>query len=152
MKSMSTWDTYVKEAEAKEGERARIKVPISEDEYLIAEYPTRAQGRQIVESQLRGDTDGVLIGLLGEEAGTRIKDLAEHHPAFVLDAYILDVMRKFGMIPDEPDDDSTPPSATNGRATNGQAARGKAGTSRKVTSSSAARRKQPSTRSAAASK
>lgn len=148
MKRVSTWDTYVKEAQAK-GDRS-IEVPVTDDEVYVVTYPTRKRGRHIVESQLKGDTDGVLIGLLGDEVGNRVKELAEDHPAYVLDEFILDVMRKFGMIPDdkeELDASSTVNGRTNGRSTKGKAA----ASSRKTTSSSASRRKTPSARSAAAS-
>jgi hypothetical protein len=148
VKRVSTWDTYVKEAQAK-GDRS-IEVPVTDDEVYVVNYPTRRQGRHVVESQLKGDTDGVLIGLLGDEAGGRVKELAEDHPAYVLDEFILDVMRKFGMIPDDAEDDEAP-STVNGRA-NGRSVKGKAApSSRRTQSSSGTKRKTPSVRSAAAS-
>lgn len=144
MKRLSTWDTYVKEAQAK-GDRS-IEIPLTEDEIYHVDYPTRRQGRLIVESQIKGDTDGVLLGLLGEAAGTRVKELAEDQPAYVLDEFIVDVMKKFGMIPDDDDNKAAPvTSISNGRA------KGKGPSSRKVTSSSATKRKPSSARSSAAS-
>lgn len=142
MKRLSTWDTYVKEAKA-QGDRS-IEIPLTTDDVYIVNYPTRRQGRQIVECQLKGDTDGVLVGLIGEVAGARVKELAEDEPAFVLDAFIVDVMKKFGMIPD--DEEPTPlVSVTDGRS------KGKGPSSRRVTSSSATKRKPSSARLSAAS-
>jgi hypothetical protein len=141
MKKVSTWDTYVREV-AEQDDR-RIEVPISEDETYIIDYPTRRQGRMIQKAQRENDTDALLLGLLGDDVGARIMELAEDAPADVLDKLLLDVMRRFGMIPDEPDDPE--PAKANGRAakaaTNGRA-RGKA---------PATKRKTASTRSSAAS-
>ena len=152
MKRLSTWDTYVSEAKAKGDDRS-VEVPLSADEVYRVDYPTRRQGRMIVDSQLKGDTDGVLVGLLGEDVGERVKELAEDHPAFVLDEFLLDVMRAFGMIPDDSEEETAAPavSTSNGRATKGRATKGKAVTSRKATSSSATKRTTRSARSSAAS-
>lgn len=133
MKRLSGWDTYVQEA-TKEGDRS-IELPLTPDENYVIRYPTRRQGREIAKAQLEGDTDKLLVALLGDAAGTRIRDLAEDQPAYVLDEFLLDVMRKFGMIPekaekDSEDEDSTEeaeesaPSSTNGHV-NGQAKAGK---------------------------
>lgn len=143
MKRLSGWDTYVREAK-KGGDRS-IELPLTPDESYIISYPTRAQGRLIAKAQAAGDTDALLVGMLGEEAGKRVQELAEDEPAFVLDEFLMDVMRKFGMIPDnesdpEDDDDSSteerPPTAANGTARNGRAVKGKAPATRKSTSSS----------------
>ena len=99
MKRLSTWDTYVQEA-LRGGDRS-IELPLTEDESYIVGYPTRRQGREIAKAQREGDTDALLVAMLGDEAGNRVKELAEDWPAFVLDEFLIDVMRKFGMIPDE---------------------------------------------------
>lgn len=101
MKRLSNWDTYVREA-MKDGDRS-IELPLTEDECYVVGYPTRRQGREIAKAQRDGDTDALLVAMLGDEAGTRVKELAEDWPAFVLDEFLLDVMRKFGMIPDDKD-------------------------------------------------
>lgn len=108
MKRLSTWDTYVREA-LKDGDRS-IELPLTEDESYVVPYPTRRQGRDIAKAQRDGDTDALLVAMLGEAAGSRVKELAEDWPAFVLDEFLMDVMRKFGMIddvggPDKGDDD-----------------------------------------------
>lgn len=99
MKRLSTWDTYVREAN-KAGDRS-IELPLTEDESFIVRYPTRRRSRDIAKAQREGDTDALLIALLGEEAGKRVCDLAEDQPTYVLDEFLLDVMKKFGFIPDD---------------------------------------------------
>ncbi len=140
MKRLSTWDTYVKEA-MKDGDRS-IELPLTEDESYVITYPTRAQGRKIADAQLRGNTDDLLIAMLGEAAGERVKELSENWPAFVLDAFLEDVMKKFGMLPEDEDDtgdkDNEEPapaakSTRNGAAVNGRKAPGKAPARRKAT-------------------
>jgi hypothetical protein len=158
VKRLSTWDTYVQEA-AKKGDRS-IEIPLTEDEVFIVSYPTRRQGREIVRAQTMADTDALLIAMLGEDAGRRVQELAEDQPAYVLDEFIYDVMRKFGMIPDESDDadgsddqdepakvaPATPPArrpASNGRVNGTTVPPGK--------STAATKRKSTSGRSRAAS-
>lgn len=142
MKRLSTWDTYVQEA-MKGGDRS-IELPLTDDESYIIHYPTRRQGRDIAEAQRNGDTDALLVAMLGEAAGTRVKELAEDWPAFVLDQFLMDVMKKFGMIDDDGDDgdggDDVPPepvklgpvrsARTNGRTNGRTAAKPTAGKSR----------------------
>lgn len=99
MKRLSAWDTYVREA-TKEGDRS-IELPLTEDESFIIRYPTRRQGREISKAQREGDTDALLVAMLGEEAGTRVIELADDQPGYVLDEFLLDVMKKFGMLPDD---------------------------------------------------
>lgn len=99
MKRLSTWDTYVREA-TKKGDRS-IELPLTQDEVFVVKYPTRRQGREIAKAQRIGDTDALLVAMLGEAAGTRVKELAEDQPSYVLDEFLIDVMRKFGMIPDD---------------------------------------------------
>jgi hypothetical protein len=99
MKRLSTWDTYVREA-TKDGDRS-IELPLTQDEVFVVRYPTRRQGREIAKAQRAGDTDALLVAMLGEDAGTRVKELAEDQPSYVLDEFLLDVMKKFGMIPDD---------------------------------------------------
>lgn len=101
MKRLSTWDTYVQEA-SKKGDRD-IELPLTDDEVFVIPYPTRRQAREIAQAQRVGDLDKLLAALLGEEAGKRVSDLAEDQPVYVLDEFLLDVMRKFGMIPEEAD-------------------------------------------------
>lgn len=98
MKRLSNWDTYVSEA-LKDGDRS-VELPLTEDESYILTYPSRRQGREIARAQRKGDTDALLIAMLGSEAGRRVMELSEDWPAFVLDEFLMDVMRKFGMIPD----------------------------------------------------
>ena len=105
MKRLSGWDTYVKEAK-KAGDRS-IELPLTPDEVFVISYPTRRQGRQIARAQAAGDTDALLVAMLGDEAGKRVQELAEDEPAFVLDEFLMDVMRKFGMIPDNEDTEDT---------------------------------------------
>lgn len=104
MKRTSTWDSYVKEAR-KKGDRA-IEIPLTDDEVFIVKYPTRRQGREIAKAQRTGDTDALIIAMLGKTAGTRIIELAEDEQADVLDEFLIDVMKKFGMIPDDEDDEA----------------------------------------------
>lgn len=102
MKRLSTWDTYVREAK-RNGDRS-IELPLTEDETFILHYPTRKQARVIAGAQRSGDMDALLIGLLGKKAGTRVKDLADDQPAYVLDEFLMDVMRKFGIVRDDEGD------------------------------------------------
>lgn len=98
---LSGWDTYVQEA-ANRGERS-IELPLTEDENYVIPYPTRRSGRAIARAQAAGDLDELVIALLGEEAGGRVKELAEDEPGYVLDEFLIDVMKKFGMIPNNVD-------------------------------------------------
>jgi hypothetical protein len=99
MKTLKPWDTYV--SEALTGEERSIQLPLTEHETFVIPYPSRKQGKQIAEAQKVGDTDGLLIGLLGEEAGARVSELSADHPGYILDEFLLDVMRKFGFIEEE---------------------------------------------------
>lgn len=139
MKRLSTWDTYVREA-TKEGDRS-IELPLTEDESYIVRYPTRRQARQVAHAQRVGDTDALLVAMLGEDAGTRVKELAEDQPSYVLDEFLLDVMKKFGMIPDDEDirDADDAAEAVNGAKADGEP-EGKSGTpkSRKPSKTSSA--------------
>lgn len=131
MKRLSTWDTYVREA-TKEGDRS-IELPLTQDEVFVVKYPTRRQGREIAKAQRIGDTDALLVAMLGEEAGTRVKELAEDQPAYVLDEFLIDVMKKFGMIPDDDDIQNTEDAA---EAVNGDSgSRGKSTTPKSKTPS-----------------
>lgn len=103
MKRLSTWDTYVQEA-GKAGDRS-IELPLTEDEVFIVAYPTRRRGREIAKAQREGDVDALLVAMLGEEAGRRVAELAEDQPSYVLDEFLIDVMKKFGMLPDDEDVD-----------------------------------------------
>jgi hypothetical protein len=141
MKRLSGWDTYVKEA-MKDGDRS-VELPLTPDESYIIKYPTRRQGRQIARAQVAGDTDALLVAMLGEEAGNRVKELSEDLPAFVLDEFLMDVMRKFGMVPDDgtfPGDDETSEPETEepeeGAKVVPVAPKGKAGSVKKSTTSS----------------
>jgi hypothetical protein len=99
VKTLSTWDTYVTEATSVEDRR--IQLPITDDEVYVLEYPTRRQGKEILAAQRRGDVDAMLVALLGEQAGARIAELSNDEPGFVVDHFLVDVMRKFGMIPED---------------------------------------------------
>lgn len=112
MKRLSTWDTYVREA-GKSGDRS-IELPLTDDEVFIVRYPTRRQAREIANAQRVGDVDGLLIAMLGEHAGTRVSELAEDQPSYVLDEFLLDVMKKFGMIPDDESPESDEDNAASG--------------------------------------
>ncbi len=121
MKRLSTWDTYVQEA-GKKGDRC-IELPLTDDEVFVIQYPTRRQGRAAAKAQREGDVDGLLVALLGKEPGKRVVELAEDQPAYVLDEFIVDVMRKFGMLPeldddtDESADADDTPGASGGKST-----------------------------------
>lgn len=145
MKRLSNWDTYVQEA-LKDGDRS-IELPLTDDESYIIKYPSRRQGRVIARAQREADTDALLVAMLGEEPGKRVMELSEDWPAFVLDEFLIDVMKKFGMIPDVPDEDEessedasedeesaepapTPPAASNGRAPGKSPAKRKTATRR----------------------
>jgi hypothetical protein len=143
VKRLSSWDTYVEEA-TKGGDRS-IEFPITADECYQITYPSRARGRQIAKAQGEGNTDRLVLALLGDEAGQRVLELAEERPAFVLDELLLDVMRKFGMIPeDEAADDADTdtddtegldeprPSASNGHVNGTSVAPGKPRAATKV--------------------
>lgn len=151
MKSLSTWDTYVREAKRK-GDRS-IRLPL-DDETFILQYPTRKQARVIAGAQRTGDIDALLIGLLGKKAGTRIKELADDQPAYVLDEFLMDVMRKFGIVrddedgTDEADDDYFDPDDS-GDGDEGETVNG--ATVHDVTEGKGVKSKPPSKRSLAAS-
>lgn len=114
MKRLGSWDRYVREASRK-GDRS-IELPLTDHETYVINYPTRRQGREISRAQQSGDTDAMLIALLGEKPGKRVMELAEDQPAYVLDEFLIDVMKKFGLLLDdedepEADEDDSPESA-----------------------------------------
>jgi hypothetical protein len=145
VKRLNTWDTYVREALTK-GDRS-IEIPLTADETYVVPFPTRRQGRAIADAQQNGDTDAMLIALLGEEAGTRVRELAEDQPTYVLDDFLVDVMRKFGMLPDDVDPTEETPSKPAKATVNGQVN----GEKRPARTRAVVARK-PSGRSSAASK
>lgn len=102
MKRLKGWDTYVSNAKSKK--RRTLELPISDDEVYVIKYPTRSQGRKIKRAQESGDTDALLIALLGEQAGRRVVELSEDEPADVVDDLLLDVLRQFGFLDDESDE------------------------------------------------
>jgi hypothetical protein len=94
MKQLKGWDAYV--ADTADPERDILELPLTEDEVYLIRYPTRAQGKAIAAAQARGDVDALLIALLGEDAGRRVVELSDDQPGYVLDAFVLDVLRSFG--------------------------------------------------------
>lgn len=101
MKKLGTWDSYVKQSVPKE-DRA-VELPLTDDEVYVIQYPTRRQGKQIAKAQREGDTDALVVALLGEDAGHRVVELAEDEPGEVLDKLLVDVLAKFGFVDDESD-------------------------------------------------
>lgn len=99
MRTLKGWDAYV--AEATTGDDRSIELPLTEDECYIIQYPTRRQGQAIADAQASGDVEALLVALLGEEAGRRVAELSADAPGFVLDEFLLDVMRGFGFVPDD---------------------------------------------------
>lgn len=99
MRTLKGWDAYV--AEASTGDDRSIELPLTDDECYIVQYPTRRQGQAIVAAQESGDVDALLVALLGEEAGRRVAELSADAPGFVLDEFLLDVMRGFGFVTDD---------------------------------------------------
>jgi hypothetical protein len=99
MKKLKGWDSYVQESTSKD-ERS-IELPLTDDEVYIIHYPTRNQGKAIAAAQKEGDIDALLVALLGKEAGERVAELSADAPGYVLDEFLLDVMRKFGFVSDE---------------------------------------------------
>lgn len=142
MKKLSTWDTYVQEA-TKKGDRS-IELPLTQDEVYIVQYPTRRQGREIQKAQLQGDTDALLVAMLGEEAGKRVQELAEDQPQYVLDEFLIDVLKKFGMIPDDEDAQDT-------KGVDGDASDAENGDTATAGKSTTPKSKAPSKRSSAVS-
>lgn len=101
MKELKGWDAYVKEAEETAPEEdSSIKLPLTPDETYVIKFPTRRQGKAIMEAQESGDSDALVIALLGEEAGTRVTELSLDHPSAPLDLLLVDVLTKFGFIGD----------------------------------------------------
>ena len=99
MRKLKGWDAYVQES-GSATERC-IELPLTDDESYIINYPTRRQGKAIAAAQESGDVDALLIALLGQEAGERVAELSVDAPGYVLDEFLLDVMRKFGFVPEE---------------------------------------------------
>jgi hypothetical protein len=99
VRKLAGWDTYVREAARKNVQS--IELPLTPDECYVVDYPTRRRGRKMDEARQNGDTDALMLALLGEEAGSRVLELAEDEPAYVLDEMIVDIMRKFGMLPED---------------------------------------------------
>lgn len=99
MKKLKGWDAYVAESGARDDRS--IELPLTDDESYIIPYPTRRQGKAIAEAQASGDVDALLIALLGKEAGERVAELSVDFPAYVLDEFLVDVMRKFGFLDDD---------------------------------------------------
>ncbi|WP_372663539.1 hypothetical protein [Amycolatopsis kentuckyensis] len=100
MKKLKGWDAYVAETEATDEDRS-IELPLTDDEVYIIRYPTREQGKAIEAAEKDGDADALCVALLGEEAGRRVAELSRGHSHHVLDAFLMDVMRKFGFLPEE---------------------------------------------------
>lgn len=105
MKQLKGWDAYVAEATSDVEDRS-LELPLSDDETYVIPYPTRRQGKQIMEAQLEGDTDKLITALLGEQAGRRVVELSEDQPAGAVDALLVDVLVAFGFMAERTDDDS----------------------------------------------
>ncbi|MBB1153522.1 hypothetical protein [Amycolatopsis dendrobii] len=115
MKKLQGWDAYV--ADAKTGDEDRsIELPLTPDESYVIQYPTRRQGRKIRAAQDSGDMDALLVALLGDEAGRRVAELSEDEPAYVLDLFLIDVMRKFGFIDEDETEDDDETQVTEGKS------------------------------------
>lgn len=99
MKKLKGWNAYVSEAESTEDDRS-IELPLTDDEVYVIHYPTREQGKAIAQAEKTGDADALCVALLGEEAGRRVAELSQGHSHHVLDAFLMDVMRKFGFLPE----------------------------------------------------
>lgn len=93
MKRLKGWDAYV--ADTADDDRT-LELPLTEDEVYLISYPSRRQGKAIAAAQAEGDVDALLIALLGEEAGRRVAELSDDQPGYVLDTFLMDVLRKFG--------------------------------------------------------
>lgn len=107
MKTLKGWDTYVREAEDTAPEETRaIQLPLTPEETYTIQFPTRRQGKAILEAQKTGDSDALVLALLGEEAGTRVIEMSLDHRGAALDLLLVDVMTAFGFIgdPDEEDE------------------------------------------------
>ncbi|MET9262412.1 hypothetical protein [Amycolatopsis sp. NPDC004079] len=115
MKKLQGWDAYVAEAKTDNDDRS-IELPLTPDETYIIKYPTRRQGKKIRAAQDTGDMDALLVALLGDEAGRRVAEISEDAPAYVLDLFLIDVMRKFGFIEDEADDEDDETAVAEGKS------------------------------------
>jgi hypothetical protein len=102
MKQLKGWDSYVRDAAAQDDRS--IELPLTDTETYVIAYPSRKQGKLIADAQGTGDVDALLIALLGEKAGARVAELSADHPSYVLDEFLLDVMRKFGFVPEDTED------------------------------------------------
>lgn len=99
MKKLKGWNAYVAEAESSEDNRS-IELPLTDDEVYVIHYPTREQGKAIEKAEKAGDADALCVALLGDEAGRRVAELSQGHSHHALDALLMDVMRKFGFLPE----------------------------------------------------
>lgn len=99
MKKLKGWDSYVKESMSSDD--SSIELPLTDDESYIIPYPSRKQGEAIAAAQRDTDMDALLIALLGPEAGQRVAQLSADYPGYVLDEFLLDVLRKFGFVDEE---------------------------------------------------
>lgn len=101
MKKLKGWDSYVKESLSKDDRS--IELPLTDDEVYVIPYPSRKQGEAMVAAQKNGDVQALLVALLGPEAGDRVAELSADYPGYILDEFLLDVMRKFGFVDDTED-------------------------------------------------
>lgn len=102
MKTLKGWDAYVQDAH--NDDLGSIELPLTADEKYVIPYPSRRQGKAITAAQKAGDVDAMLIALLGTVAGERVAEISADSPGYVLDEFLLDVMRKFGFVEDDDSD------------------------------------------------
>jgi hypothetical protein len=129
MKELKGWDQYV--AEAASTTNLQVRLPLFDGEEYIIDYPDRRRANALATAQANGDVDGIVLALLGDEAGARVIELSQDKPATVLDALVVDVLRKFGFIEEESEDTTVTDLPTNlatKKPANAKATRGKSST------------------------
>ena len=92
MKQLTPWNQRVADAK-----RDAVELPVSEDEVLIIEYPTKNQLTAFNAAARANDYDAMTVALLGEKAGNRIVELSGDEPGGVLDELLVDVLEEFGL-------------------------------------------------------
>ena len=104
MKRLKGWDQYVQDAK-----REPIELPLPDGETLTIRQPTGGVTRRINRAQRTGDEDDMCKALFGDDGGELLLKLFEDAPGSVLQEIVLDVLREFGLAPDQVGDSTASP-------------------------------------------
>lgn len=104
MKQLKGWDQYVRDAQ-----REPIELPLPDGEALTIRQPTGGVARRINRALRAGDEDAATRELFGEDGAETLLKLFEDAPGSILGQLTLDVLREFGMAPEQTGDSTASP-------------------------------------------